>query len=43
MCPACGYETEHNTNFDGEPKNRPFCPRCFEKANIPKMILKKDD
>ena len=40
-CPVCGYEAEHHTNLDGEPKNSPFCPRCFKNANIPIMVLKE--
>jgi hypothetical protein len=30
------------TNTEGEPKNKPFCPECFKKAKIPLMELKND-
>ena len=36
-CPVCGYEADHHTNTEGEPKNKPFCPECFKKAKIPLM------
>jgi hypothetical protein len=40
ICTICGYQAEHSTNLEGEPKNKPFCPECFKKANIPVMELK---
>lgn len=39
-CPICGYEADHHTNMEGEPKTKPFCPECFKMANIPLMELK---
>lgn len=42
-CPTCGCEAEHSTNLDGEPTNKPFCPTCFRKANIPIMELKEEE
>jgi hypothetical protein len=41
-CPVCGYEADHHTNTEGEPKNKPFCPECFKKAKIPLMELKAE-
>ena len=42
-CPVCGFEAEHHTNAEGEPMNKPLCPVCFRKANIPLMEVTDED